>query len=230
MFSAMEKIQTNILYSETVKRIRKLILDGSLGSGEKINEQVLSDKMGVSRTPIREALRTLNSEGLIELIPRRGAFVAQFSDADIREMFEVMSGLEALCIRLAMPKLSDVDIEKLEKLHSDMEALYTQRDHKAYLKVNWKIHDYIQNLADNKLLNGIINDLRKKVVLLRQRQLYQPGRFSRSIQEHREILAAIKSRDSAAAEEAMANHLLRQGQSLVGELHEEPIGEEVEWS
>jgi DNA-binding GntR family transcriptional regulator len=186
--------------------------------------------MGVSRTPIREALRTLNSEGLIDLIPRRGAFVAQFSDADIREMFEVMSGLEALCIRLAMPKLSDADIEKLEKLHADMEALYTQRDHKAYLKVNWKIHDFIQNLADNKLLNSIINDLRKKVILLRQRQLYQPGRFRRSIQEHREILAALKSRNSAAAEVAMANHLLRQGQSLVGAIHDEPKAEEVEWS
>ena len=221
----MNKIVASSLHDETVKRIREMILGGTLASGQKIDEKGLSERMGVSRTPIREALRTLSSEGFIDLVPRRGAFVSRVSDADIKEMFEVMSGLEGLCMRLAMPRLTDKDLEKLETLHAAMEEQYARRDHKAYLKVNWEIHGYIQKRSNNKLLNEIIDGLRKKITLFRQRQLYQPGRFDQSIQEHREILAAIRKRDMAAAEQALARHLLRQGQSLVKVLQEVPPDE-----
>lgn len=209
------KIISNSLHDETVKRIREMILHGTLVGGQKIDEKRLSERMGVSRTPIREALRTLNSEGYIDLVPRRGAFVAQVGDEDIREMFEVMSGLEGLCMRLAMPRLTDKDLEKLEALHAAMEERYAKRDHKAYLKINWEIHGYIQKRSNNKLLNEIIDGLRKRITMLRQQQLYQPGRFDLSIQEHRDIMDAIRNWDTAAAEQAMASHLLRQGKSLV---------------
>jgi DNA-binding GntR family transcriptional regulator len=209
------KILTNNLHDETVKRIREMILRGNLASGQKIDEKRLSEQMGISRTPIREALRTLSSQGCIELVPRRGAFVSQISDGDIKEMFEVMSGLEALCIRLAMPRLTDKDIEKLEKLHAAMEEGYAERNHKAYLKINWEIHAHIQKLSNNKLLIEIIDSLRAKILLFRQKQLYQPGRFEHSVQEHRELMTAIRNRDTAAAETAMARHLLRQARSLV---------------
>jgi DNA-binding GntR family transcriptional regulator len=224
----MEKIQSSILHDETVKLIRRFILNGTLGSGKKINEKELSDQMGVSRTPIREALRTLSSEGLIDLVPRRGAFVTQLNEVNIREMFEVMSGLEGLCMRLALPRLTDKDLGRLETLHADLEKQYAKKDHKAYLKVNWEFHGYIQKLSNNGLLNEIIDGLRKKITLLRQRQLYQPGRFSQSIKEHREILAAMKERNAVSAEKAVMNHLLRQGQSLVDALHRLPSAEDNE--
>jgi DNA-binding GntR family transcriptional regulator len=219
------KINSSSLHDETVKRIREMILRGALAGGEKIDEKGLSERMGVSRTPIREALRTLSSEGYIDLVPRRGAFVARVSDADIKELFEVMSGLEGLCVRLAMPRLTDKDLEKLEALHAAMEEQYARRDHKAYLKINWEIHGYIQKRSENKLLNEIIDGLRKKITLFRQQQLYQPGRFDLSIQEHRDLMAAIRQRDAVAAEKALAHHLLRQGHSLVTVREEAPSEE-----
>lgn len=214
------KIISNSLHDETAKRIRGMILGGTLAIGQKIDEKKLSERMGVSRTPIREALRTLSSEGFIDLVPRRGAFVSQVSDVDIKEMFEVMSGLEGLCMRLAMPRLTDKDLEKLEALHSAMEEQYAKRDHKSYLKVNWAIHGYIQKRSNNQLLNEIIEGLRWKITLFRRRQLYQSGRFDLSIQEHRDLMTAIRKRDTAAAEQALSRHLLRQGQSLVNTLQD----------
>lgn len=199
-----------------------MILRGTLSGGEKIDEKGLIARLGVSRTPIREALRTLSSEGYIDLVPRRGAFVSKVSDSDIQEMFEVMSGLEGLCMRLAMPRLTDKDLEKLEALHTALEEQYIRRDHKAYLKINWEFHSYIQKRTDNKLLNEIIDGLRKKITLFRRQQLYQAGRFDQSIQEHRDLMAAIRKKDALTAEKALAHHLLRQGHSLVNTLTEAP--------
>jgi len=193
-----------------------MIQKGTLVRGQKINEKKLCDSMGVSRTPVREALRQLTSEGLIQLIPHKGAFVSQPCMEEINNLFEVMSVLEGTCSRLATTHMTDKDLQKIEGLHRDLESHYQNRDHEAYLKVNHDLHAFVQELAGNKVLNDLINGLRQKVLLYRQRQLYQPERFDQSMQEHRNLLGAFRTRDPESAESLMKHHLLMQCKALVG--------------
>ena len=211
----MDKIRTTTLHQEIVSRIRKMIQKGTLVPGQKVNEKSLCESMGVSRTPVREALRQLTSEGLIRLIPHKGAFVSQPPIEEIRDLFEVMSVLEGTCARLAATHIKDKDLLTIEALHSELEDHYQNRDHKAYLETNHRFHVFIQELTGNRVLNDVINGLRQKVLLYRQRQLYQPERFDQSIQEHRNLLGAFRTRDPESAESLMKHHLLMQCKALM---------------
>ena len=212
----MHKIRAKTLHQEVADQIRKMIHKGILVKGQKINEKQLCESMGVSRTPVREALRMLKSEGLIELIPHKGAFISQPCIEEINDMFEVMSVLEGTCARLAATKMKEKDFIKIESLHEKLEEHYKKRNHEAYLKSNNVFHFFIQEAAGNKVLNEVINGLRQKVLLYRQRQLYQPERFGQSIREHRDIMDAFRRRDPASAESLMKHHLLMQCKALVG--------------
>ncbi len=171
--------------------------------------------MGVSRTPMREALRILSSEGLIEVVPNRGAYVAQPSVKDIKEMFEVMGILEGACARVAVERMTPMDFKKIELTHQLLELHYEAKDHERYLEVNQTYHILVQDMAGNKVLDEVINGLRQRILLYRYRQLYQPDRFSASIQEHRDLLEAFRERDAGAAEGIMKRHLMKQCESLV---------------
>ena len=211
----MYKIQSKILHQEVANQIREMIRNGALEKGQKINEKHLCESMGVSRTPVRESLRILNSEGLIDLIPHKGAYISQPPIREINDMFEVMSVLEGTCARLATKKMTESDFSNIERLHQGLEEFYRKRDHEAYLKSNNVFHVFIQKLAGNKVLNGVIDGLRLKILLYRQRQLYQLERFDQSIQEHRGLLAAFRKRDAALAERVMKRHLIKQCEALV---------------
>ncbi|RLG27918.1 GntR family transcriptional regulator, partial [Methanosarcinales archaeon] len=158
----------------------------------------------------------LKSEGLIDLIPHKGAYVSQPCIEEINDMFEVMSVLEGTCARLAATKMTEKELIKIESLHENLEEQYRKKDHEAYLKKNNVFHLFIQELAGNKILNGVINGLRQKILLYRQRQLYQPERFDQSIQEHRDLLDAFSKKDPISAESLMKRHLLMQCKALVG--------------
>lgn len=212
----MHKIRTKTLHQEIVAQIQKMIHTGILVKGQKIDEKRLCESMGVSRTPVREALRLLKSEGLIDLIPHKGAYVSQPCIEEINDMFEVMSVLEGTCARLAAAHMNEKDLRKIESLHEELEEHYRHRDHEAYLKRNHVFHVFIQKLAGNKVLNDVINGLRQKISLYRQRQLYQPERFRQSIQEHRDLLDAFRKKDPGSAEYLMKRHLLMQCKALVG--------------
>ncbi len=191
-----------------------MITKGVLHKGDRIIEKDLSQEMGTSRTPLREALRLLSSEGLIELVPHKGAYVAQPSMGEIREMFEVMSLLEATCARKAAEKMTDADFRKLEKLHDKLEKYFREKSHEKYLEVNRRYHSLLQEMGGSKVLTDVINSLRQKVMLYRQRQLYQPDRFEASIREHRALLDAFSRRDPVAADRAMRTHLIKQCEAL----------------
>ncbi|MFP3928774.1 MAG: GntR family transcriptional regulator [Desulfobacteraceae bacterium] len=212
----MEKIVISTLHQEVAKRIRELISAGALKKGQKIDEKALCESMGVSRTPVRESLRILHSEGLIDLIPHRGAYVSKPCIEDIQEMFEVMSTLEGMCARLAVQNLTPQDLKRIESLHGKLEQYYGEWDHRGYLEHNEVLHLFVQELAGNKILNEVIDGLRRKILLYRHEQLYRPERFHQSVQEHREILDAFQLKDPAAAESVMKRHLLNQGKALVG--------------
>jgi DNA-binding GntR family transcriptional regulator len=212
----MHKIRPRTLHQEVALQIQKMINKGLLVRGQKINEKALCESMGVSRTPVREALRLLKSEGLIDLIPHKGAYISQPCIEEINDMFEVMSVLEGTCARLAVTKMKEKDLQRIESLHEDLEEQYRNRNHEAYLKRNNVFHSFIQELAGNKVLNGVINGLRQKILLHRQRQLYQPERFDQSIKEHRDLLNAFRKKNPASAESLMQKHLLMQCKALVG--------------
>lgn len=210
------RIEPRTLHQEVAGRIREMISTGVLSKGQKISEKFLCDTMGVSRTPVRESLRILHSEGLIDLVPHKGAFVSRPPMKEISDMFEVMSVLEGTCARLAVQKMQADDLKKIKILHQRLETHYTRSDHKAYLAANHDFHVFIQELGGNPVLNDVINGLRQKILLYRHRQLYQPERFRQSIEEHRTLLEALESGDADRAETLMKQHLLRQCEALVG--------------
>jgi DNA-binding GntR family transcriptional regulator len=211
----MQKIRAKTLHQEVAEQIRDMIRKGTLLRGQKIDEKVLCEAMGVSRTPVRESLRILHSEGLIDLIPHKGAYVSQPPIEDIKDMFEVMSVLESMCARVATQKMKDKDLRKIEALHEKLEWHYQNRNRKAYLDVNNLLHMYIQQLSGNKALIEVINALRGKIALYRHRQLYHKDRFDCSMQEHRDILAAFRQRNPDLAEGTMKTHLIKQCEALV---------------
>lgn len=214
--SNVSKIPIKPLHLEVADRVRQMILNGELKKGERILEAEMCTSLGISRTPFREALRILSSEGLIDVVPNRGAYVAQPSAKDIREMFEVMSILEGACARVAAERMTASDFRKIEGTHQTLEAHYAAKDHERYLAVNHAYHVLVQEMAGNKILDEVINGLRQKILLYRHRQLYQTDRFAASIQEHRDLLEAFRRRDAEAAESLMKRHLMNQCEAIVG--------------
>src|SRR5690606_18579497 len=130
-------------HEEILASLRHYLIEGSLPDGARIPERLLCETMGVSRTPLREALKVLAAEGLVELLPNRGARVRVYNENDIREMFEVMGGLEAVAGRLACERITDAEISEIEKLHYDMYSSYMRRDLPAYFSLNQQIHQAI---------------------------------------------------------------------------------------
>ncbi|HIH36897.1 MAG TPA: GntR family transcriptional regulator [Methanocellales archaeon] len=215
MQSAIYKIQVKTLHQEVAQQIQEMIYSDALLRGRKIDERRLSEMLGVSRTPIREALRILSSEGLIDLVPHKGAFVSEFTAKEIEDMFEVMSVLEGTAARQATVNMTSEQFSRIESLHKQLEIQYQNKDHKSYLEINNVLHLYIQELAGNKALNSVVRGLRQKILIYRHKQLYQPERFNHSIQEHRAILHAFRIRDSSLAEMGMKQHLIAQSEALV---------------
>jgi DNA-binding GntR family transcriptional regulator len=202
------------LAQEAAKRIREMIRKGALKKGDRILEAPMCQAMGVSRTPLREALRILSSEGLIELIPNKGAYVAQPSLKDIGEMFYVMSILEGTCARVCVEKMDDEGLRRLDDLYRKLEEHCQTEDREKYMAVNHSFHSLVQELAGNKVLSEVINALRQKILLYRYRQIYQPNRLKESMQEHRDLQQAFRERNPEGAERFMQEHLTRQFNAL----------------
>ena len=216
------KLSRATYHVQVADRLRNMIMTGKLVEGDKINENELCETMGISKTPLREALRVLSGEGLIRLVANRGAFVAKPTFEEIAEMFDVMSLLEAFCARAACRKMTARDFTRLEKLHAKLETAFEKRDQEEYIRFNNQYHALVQEIAGNRTLNQIVTGLRKKILLYRFQSLNLPTRFEHSIREHRELLEAFRQREAATAETLMREHLQNQSTAL-GTLVEESI-------
>ena len=194
--------------------LRDMIMTGKLKEGDKVNEGKLCETMGISKTPMREAIRVLSVEGLIRLVPNRGAFVTKPEFEEIAEMFDVMSLLEGFCAREACQKMTSRNFARLEKLHAKLEENFERHDQEEYIRINNQYHSFIQEIAGNRTLNQIIDGLRKKILLYRFQSLNLPSRFASSIQEHRDLMEAFRQRDHLSAESLMRDHLQNQSRSL----------------
>ncbi len=223
------RIDIRTLHQDVAGKLREMIRKGALVRGQRIIEAELCEQIGVSRTPLREALRVLESEGLVERFPHRGAHIRQPSMHEIQEMFEVMGVLEGTCARLAVKKMTPSGWRRIERLHRKLEAHFAEGDREKYIAVNNIFHSLVQELAGNRVLDDIVRRLREKVALYRHQQIYEPGRFDESMREHREILEALCRRDPDAAETCMKGHLDRQCRALVHLYETHDDGEEHSW-
>src|SRR5947209_4128772 len=142
------------LHDEILTRLRDHIVEGNIPDGSRVPERQLCEMLGISRTPLREALKVLASEGLIELLPNRGARVRQLNEQDLGELFDLMGGLESLAGRLACENISDEEILEIERLHYDMYSFYLHRDMHGYFRVNQLIHHKIVEASRNAVLNS----------------------------------------------------------------------------
>jgi len=210
-----DRITSQALYMQVADRLREQIYQNELAPGDAIDEMALCERFGISRTPLREALKVLDSEGLIELIPRRGSFVRRMDIEELNELFPVMVVLEGLCAREAVENCETEDLQRLEKMHEKLESFAEQSDVDAYYEQNFVFHQAIQDLSGNKWLQRVIGDLRKVLRLARHMQLTIPGRLESSLSEHRQIMQAFKEKNPDLADQNMQNHLKQQWFSLV---------------
>ena len=208
------KFKKSTYHVKVADMLRDLIMTGKLKEGDKIKENELCETLGISKTPLREALRVLSVEGLIRLVPHRGSFVTKPTFEEISEMFAVMSLLEGFCAREACAKMTQKDFDRLEKLHAKLEENFVKSDQEEYIRINNQYHSFVQKIAGNRTLNQIVNGLRKKILLYRFQSLNLSSRFEHSIREHRDLLDAFRQRDRASAETLMRQHLQNQSQAL----------------
>jgi DNA-binding GntR family transcriptional regulator len=208
------RISTTALYQEVATRLRNRIYSQDLKPGAGIDEKSLAEEYGISRTPMREALKVLHSEGLVVLEPRRGCFVTELKQQDIDELFPLMALLEGRCAFEAVKKSKPADIKRVEELHNKLEKHAALNNVETYFEQNCLFHELVQKLASNNWLERTTNDLRKFLKLMRGRQLYLPGRLQTSLAEHRMLLAAFQNGNPSAAEKIMHDHLISQWEAL----------------
>jgi DNA-binding GntR family transcriptional regulator len=210
----MTQIAPLILYQEVAERLRQRIYSYDLKPGEWIDEQALAESFGISRTPLREALKVLSSEGLVVLRPHRGCFVAELTEQDLDEIFPVMALLEGRCAYDAVRKATAQDLKRLDDIHTKLEKFAAAEDIERYYEQNYIFHETVQKLAGNLWLRKTVGDLRKFLKLMRGRQLNLPGRLQASLKEHRLIMTAFHNQNPAAAEKIMYDHLMAQRQAF----------------
>ena len=200
-------IRRRSLHDEATERLRDMIVEGKLAAGEWINELKLCKQLEISRTPLREALKVLASEGLVELIPRRGAHVAQRSAREIADLFEALSALEGISAELAAVRMSAADVEKLRTLQVLIEQEHRARNRHDYFHDNLALHKAIVACSGNSALAEIHTRLIASVGSARYLAILSELRWSEAVREHSEILAALERRDARRAGELMRQHV-----------------------
>jgi DNA-binding GntR family transcriptional regulator len=210
MNDAVLEFRTTSLHDSVAARLRSHIFDGVIAPGTWIDEKALAAGWAISRTPLREALKVLAAEGLVELIPHRGCRVVELTHDDALSLFPVMALLEGECAREAVLKLDAEALLDLRALHEKLEACAAVEDLDGYYRHNHSFHSRVQQLAGNRWLDRVTGDLRQFIRLMRGRQLQLPGRLQQSLGEHRQLMLAFEARDAQAAEQVMRGHLQAQ--------------------
>ena len=197
------------LYEEVADQLRVRIFAHELAPGTWIDEQTLAKEFGISRTPLREAIKVLAAEGLITMKLRRGAYVTEVNRGDLEQIFTILSLLEGQAAKEAATKAQEKDLNDLDDMHLRLEKAAADRNLDQFFEINVRFHERIIAIANNPWMTSVIADLRKVLKLQRKDSLSRSGRLQSSLSEHREILKALLKRDPIAAEQAMRTHLAR---------------------
>ena len=195
----IERHQT--LREKILETIRDAILKGTLKPGEKVAEPELAERFGISRTPIREAFRQLESEGYLTVIPRKGAVVTALSEQDVQEFYAIKSILEGYAAELAASRLTEKEIEKLEAINERLKTLAKEGDVKAFFRVHNEFHELFLKASGNSKLYELIQQLGLKFNRLRMASLSVAGRMEISVAEHDNLLKAFRKHDGSMAED-----------------------------
>jgi len=195
------------LHDAVVNQIRDMIIEGTLMPGTRINEGQVGASLGVSRTPLREAIKTLASEGLVEIVPAKGAVVRHFTESDIRQILEVLKALEQTAARLACTNASNAEIKRIRQLHERMLALYAARNRLAYFKLNQSIHTAIVQASGNSVLAQTHETLQARIKRIRFVGNETPDRWAAAVAEHEEMIEALVARDGKRLAEILGRHL-----------------------
>ncbi|MEY3427552.1 MAG: putative HTH-type transcriptional regulator YdfH [Pseudomonadota bacterium] len=200
-----DPIARTSLHAEVTARLRSLIVESFIKPGERVPELEISKDMGVSRTPIREALKVLASEGLVELLPLRGAVVKSFSAKDAADMLEVMGMLESFAAQKAC-QAEQKRIDHVLAMHEKMKVLYTKGKRPEYFELNQKIHDALVDMADNESLSMVHNTLSKRMRSLRYSGNSTPDNWRGALDDHELIAQALGQRDAKKMKKAVEAH------------------------
>lgn len=196
------------LYEEVAELLRQRIFNRDLPPGSWIDELRIAEELGISRTPLREALKVLAAEGLVTMKVRRGAYVTEVSEQDLREVYELLALLEADAAGAACERASDAELQELAALHRDLEAAADPRtgSRERFFELNESFHLRVLDLAGNRWRKQMVMDLRKVMKLNRHSSLLKKGRISESLNEHQAILSALEQRQRDRAVQSVRTH------------------------
>jgi DNA-binding GntR family transcriptional regulator len=206
------------LHEQVAKRLRQMLVENRIAPGAKLNERELAELLQVSRTPLREAIKMLAAEGLVELLPNRGAIAVALTEADVLNTFEVIAGLEAQSGELAAQRITDDEFIEIQAMHFEMLAAYTRRDLSAYYSLNARIHNAINAAAKNPVLTAVYNQVNARLQALRFRTNQDETKWKRALKEHEQMILALAARDPKAMREVLATHLRNKRDTVLEQL------------
>lgn len=199
------RLKPRALYEEVAELLRQRIFNRTLAPGDWIDELKIAEELEISRTPLREAIKVLATEGLVTMKMRRGAYVTEVNDKDLRDVFHLMAVLEADAAGTAAQTATDEQLDELNALHLQLEK--STKDRVQFFTINEAFHVKLLEVANNRWRDQMVADLRKVMKLNRAQSLLKAGRIQESLAEHTAIMAALKKRDAAAAQMAMRVHI-----------------------
>jgi DNA-binding GntR family transcriptional regulator len=208
-FDSRGPIVRPTLHDAIVARVRDMIIEGELSPGTRLHEGNLGKMLGVSRTPLREALKFLVSEGLLELSPGRGAVVRQFTPKDVHDSLIVLGTLEGLAGRLACDHATDAEIVEVRQLHDRMMDMYEKRDRLPYFKLNQNIHSAILRLSKNEALVSVHNVLQARLKRIRYIGNEGPEKWAGAVADHIEMIEALEARDADRLAAVLSAHMVK---------------------
>jgi DNA-binding GntR family transcriptional regulator len=208
-------IPRQVLHQEVAVRLRQRIVEGQLAPGAKLNERELSEQLKVSRTPLREAIRMLAAEGLVELLPNRGAVVAQMSEQDVIDTFEVIAGLEGQSGALAAQRIAAAQLCVFGALHYELLAAFTRRDLPTYYRLNALIHTHINAAAGNRVLTQTWATVNARLQVLRFRSNFDEAKWKRAMKEHERMVELLAAHDAEGLRTLMSTHLIHKRDAVL---------------
>lgn len=201
--------------------LREAIISAQLRPGERMMEIQLAEEMGVSRTPIREAIRKLELEGLVVMVPRKGAYVAGLSLKDIADVFEIRRALEGLAAELAADRITEEELETLERYLVVIAEQIDNGDIEKVVQTDTDFHTQLYQASRNSRLSQIINNLREQIQRFRTTSLSYPGRMKEALEEHRKIVEAISGRDGETARKVAMEHIENAENSMMSMIQQD---------
>lgn len=195
--------------------LRNAIIEGVLKPGERLMEIQVSEELGVSRTPVREAIRKLELEGFVVMIPRRGTYVSDLSIKDINEVFEVRTALDVLAAGMAAERITVDELEQMERLLVELGEYIEQNDIEKIVEADSKFHDLLYSASRNTRLVGIINNLREQLTRFRSLSMSYPGRLKEMLGEHTRLVESLGLRNVSLAKRLAGEHMANAEQTLL---------------